>query len=342
MGRPEGSQEPHVTDPWEQNQLMENICAMEDRLWGQPLHNIRRKHFTDPSYLAEDYPILHQALYELPAWSALFNYTKGETPTYKQVEKIAVFCTKAFSFDCTITKDDLLRRNLAPFPPLRTKNERWKRYVGLYRGFYLYPDSLEGEEVHGSLLQLQESDGNLLCRWVTGIRRDERFGELEALLTDHPGPEFFDVFQLYNASLPPYESRLVFYEGSMDPAIPEYFLLKLRRRGHSNAALVLLRRWGNSAQAHYSGGAALVNLFRDQSKAAASSLPMLLTRQSMTLTREKELLIRHLHYADHRDLGLSISLDMDRRWNQALMEWSYRHTESSRRSAPADPGQEKY
>ena len=324
MGRPEGTPEARVTEEWEWYNLTDNMTAMSQQLWGEPLHNLRRKVTYDSQFLAVEHPVLHQALYELPAWSALYNFTKGEFPTHKQVDKIAVFCNKAFSFDRTITREDLLYTDLAPFPPLREENERWKRYVGIYRGFYLYPESLDGKELHGSLLQLQEYDGELFCRWVTGIRRDERFGELEKLFLEHPGPELFHAFQLYNASLPPYESRLVFYEGIMDSAIPGYFLLKLRRREHSNAALVLLRRWGNSAQSHYSGGAALVNLFRDQSKAAASSQPMLLARQSMTLAREKEVLLRHLGLALQQEPGLSISLDMDRRWNQALMEWSYR------------------
>lgn len=325
MGRPEGTPEARVTEEWEWYNLTDNMTAMSQQLWGEPLHNLRRKVTYDSQFLAAEHPVLHQALYELPAWSALYNFTKGEFPTHKQVDKIAVFCNKAFSFDRTITREDLLYTDLAPFPPLREENERWKRYVGIYRGFYLYPDSLDGEEVHGSLLQLQEdTDGNLLCRWVTGIRRDERFGELEKLLLEYPGPDLFDAFQLYNAGLPPYESRLVFYEGIMDPAIPGYFLLKLWRRGHSNSALVLMRRWSDSAQTHYSGGAALVNLFRDQSKAAASSQPMLLARQSMTLAKEKGLLLRHLRGALQPEPGLSISLDMDRKWNQALMEWSYR------------------
>lgn len=326
MGRPEGSREARVTEEWQWYNLIDNLAAMKDRLWGQALHNIRRKHSEDPSYLAEEHPVLHQALYELPAWSALFSYTKGEAPTYKQVDKIAAFCNKAFAFDRTITREDLLYTDLAPFPPLREETEHWKRYTGIYRGFYLYPDSLEGNELHGSLLQLRENiDGFLLCRWITGIRRDERFPELEELLTQHPEEGIYDAFRLYNASLPPYESRMVFYEGVMDPSIPGYFLLKLLRRDHSNSALVMMRRWGNSAQAHYTGGAALVNLFRDQSKAAASSHPMLLARQHITLTREKNVLLRHLRCARQPEPGLTMSLDMDRKWNQALMEWSCRH-----------------
>ena len=324
MGRPEGTQESRVTEEWEWYNLTDNMTAMSQQLWGEPLHNLRRKVTYDPQFLAAEHPVLHQALYELPAWSALYNFTKGELPTHKQVDKIAVFCNKAFSFDRIITREDLLYTDLAPFPPLREENERWSRYVGIYRGFYLYPESLDGEELHGSLLHLFERDGELLCRWATGIRRDERFDELEKLLLEHPGPELFDAFQRYNASLPPYESRLVLYEGIMDPSIPDYFLLKLRRCSHPNSALVFLRRWGNSAQTHYSGGAALVNLFRDKSKASASSQAMLLARQHLTLTREKNALIRHLRSAHQTEAGLSISLDMDRRWNQALMEWSYR------------------
>ena len=65
MGRPEGTQEARVTEEWEWYNLTDNLAAMKDRLRGQSLHNIRRKHSADPSYLAEEHPVLHQALYEL-------------------------------------------------------------------------------------------------------------------------------------------------------------------------------------------------------------------------------------------------------------------------------------
>ena len=325
MARPKGTQEVRTED-WERCNLLDNLTAMQDSLWGHSLHNIRRKHSETPSYLAEEHPVLNQALYELPAWTALFSYTKGELPTYKQVDKIAAFCNKAFAFDRIITREDLLRTDLAPFPPLREDAEHWTRYTGFYRGFYIYPTALSGSELHGTLLHLQENkDGDLLCRFITGIRRDERFGELEALLTQYPDEDAFDAFYRYNASLPPYESHMVFYDGVMDPSLPGYFLLKLRRRGHSNSALVLMRRWDSSAQPHYSGGVALVNLFQDQSKASASSHPMLLSRENLTLTGEKEILLRHLRSAQQPDARLTLSMDMDRQWNQVLMEWSCRH-----------------
>ena len=323
MARPKGTQEERVTNDWERCNLLDNLTAMQDALWGQPLHNIRRKHALNPSDLATDYPVLNRALYALPAWSALFSYTRGEIPTCKQVDKIALFCTKAFAFDRTITREDLLHTDLSPFPPLREEQERWHRYVGIYRGFYLYTDAQKGSELHGALLQLQENtDGDLLCRWVTGIRRDERFSELEDLLTRHPEEDAYDVFHLYSKNLPPYESRMVFYEGMMDPSVPQYFLLKLLRRGHSNSALVLMRRWDFSVQPHYTGGVALVNLFQDLSKASASSHPMLLSREKLTLTQEKELLLRHLRSACQPEPGMILSMDMDRKWNHDLMEWS--------------------
>ena len=324
-----------VTDGQELERLAGNLSAMRRQFVGSPLsgeklYQLLRSKWSDAEYdreLKEKHPVLHQAAAGFRSWNTVYQQTEGgQLPTRELVEDIAAFCTRAFAFDSDVTAEDLLCRDLAPFPPLRRENERWGRYVGLYRCFYLYPDSLEGDELqlHGALLQLREERGKLLCRWVTGIRRDERFGALEELMTGAPWADVPRRLTAFSRTLPPYEGRLVCYEGSMEPSIPGFFLLRLQRVEHPNAAVVALRRWDDSAQPDYSGGVALATLFRDHSKANVACHAMLLTREKMSLAGERALLMRHLNYADNEGKGLCVPVEMDRKWNQAVMEWSYR------------------
>lgn len=326
-----------IEDPKQVEQLRRNLKLMQSSFTGkglknEPLHVMLRNKWNYETYdkdLRNNHPILHEALQVFRAWNTVYQQTSGrQLPTHELVDDLATFCSAAFSFDEDVTKHDLLTRDLDPFPPLRRESERWGRYEGLYRSFYLYPDTLEGDEeqLHGGLLQLREAKGKLLCRWVTGIRREERFAPLEQMLTNTPDEEFFAALTVYNKSLPSYEGRLVCYEGSMDPDVTGFFLLRMRRVGHPNAAQILLRRWDESAQAFYSGGVALVNLFRDQSKADMVCHAALITRERMSLDKERELLLRHLGYAGNGVRGLCVPVDMDRKWNQAVMEWGYKQS----------------
>ena len=326
-----------VTAAEELKNLHHNLSAMREGfhgslLSGENLYQLQKKLLESKDFAADlkkQHPVLHEALSGslLPSWGTVYRYTVGEKkkqPTYQIVKDIAAFCTKAFSFDETVTADDLLHKKL-DFPALRRENERWKRYVGLYRCFYIYPDSLTGDkiQIHGALLQLQEEEGALLARMVTGIRRDERFAELAEIFSQHSQATFYESFKAYNDSLPEYEGRLVCYEGKAEFDIPDHFLLRLHRVKHHNAAIVLLRRWENSAQRDYSGGVAAVTLCRGDDM---TGYAMAITRHPMSLTQEKELLQRHLCGADAGVKGMALDKKMDKYWNQAVMDWGYQQS----------------
>ena len=327
---------PRITDEQEREHLRFNLESMRASftgkgLSGEKLHILLRNKSRDSAFdarLKADHPQLYAALANFRSWNLVYQQTDGgkEEPTRELVEDIAAFCTAAFAFDEDVTAEKLLSRNIAPFPALRRAGERWGRYQGLYRCFYLYPDSLEDEDVqvHGGLLRLREEKGKLLCRWITGIRQDARFEPLERLLETTPDADMASALTEFSRELPPYERRLVYYEGSLDPGVGGFFMLRMQRAGHSNSALLFLRRWDSSAQPTYSGGVALAHLFRDQSKSNMACHAMLITREPMSLARERELLMRHLKYTNNDEKGLCVSVDMDRKWNQAAMEWSYR------------------
>lgn len=326
-----------ITGEKELHTLQCNLAAMQKQFKGNPLsgenlYQLLKKIQENHDFSAElkrQHPVLHEALTGslLPSWGTVYRYTTGgKQPTLKIVQDIAAFCTKAFSFDEAVTADDFLHTDLtASFPPLRRENERWNRYVGLYRGFYIYPDSLAGDDlqIHGALLQLREDEGKLLVRMVTGIRQDVRFAELEDIFSQHLKETFFENFKTYNDSLPEYEGRLVCYEGKAEFDIPNHFLLRLHRVNHQNAALLLLRRWEKSAQRIYSGGVAAVTLCRGDDM---TGYAMAITRHAMSLTQEKELLQRHLCSADMGVKGVSLDKKMDKYWNQAVMDWGYRQS----------------
>ena len=324
-----------VTDESELACFYENLKAMGQRfeekpLSGEALYQLLRKVREREKYpefaktLEEAYPVLFETLSGniLPSWNTVYKYTVGgETPTRKFVQDVANFCSKVFSFDTAVLTNDLLNNDLDPFPELRRVNERWGRYVGLYRCFYRYPDAMDGVEpaLHGGVLQLWEEDGALLCRLVTGIRREERFNQLWELMAACPEGEGLEQLKVYNDALPEYEGRLVCYEGRVDFDFQGYFAVRLHRVNHHNGALVLLRRWDSSAQKRYSGGIAAVTLLRGD---GITQFAMAVTRQEMTFSGDGELLKRHLRGADLGARGMAVSRQMDKYWNQAVMDWS--------------------
>lgn len=331
-----------VTDEGQLACFYKNLKAMGQRfeekpLSGEALYQLLRKVREREKYpefakdLGEAYPVLFETLSGniLPSWNTVYKYTVGgEMPTRKFVQDVANFCSKVFSFDTAVLTDDLLDSELDPFPELRRVNERWGRYVGLYRCFYYYPNAVAGEtpRLHGGLMHLREEEGALLCRLVTGIRREERFPELWELMAAHPGEEGLERLKAYNDALPEHEGRLVFYDGKADFEFLGYFMMRLHRMKHHNGALVLLRRWDDSAQKRYSGGIAAVTLFRGDD---VTSFAMAITRQEMTFSGDGELIGRHLSVASQGEKGMAVSKQMDKYWNHAVMDWSCEREQES-------------
>ena len=279
--------------------------------------------------LKDAHPIFYKAmLSHLPGWQTIRKFTAGiHVPSEEFVDKMAKFCTAAFSFDKTVTPDDLLNRKLGSIPPLRTENERWNRYRGIYRCFYLYPDTSDAEEhqLRGGLLQLWEEAGTMHCRFITGVISDERFDEIKNLMSSHPGNDFSEEFSSYKKQLPDYEV-LVCYEGTMDPSIDEYMLMKLQRKNHINAALIFLRRRDNSANKLYSGGLAAVTLCR-QSKINCHA--MAITRSQLSIEQDYDLLCRYLRLADKGELGIKITEELDGQWHRTTNSRLYQQREKT-------------
>ena len=323
----------HYTEK-EKKQLLRNVDAMRERFQGEPLSGenlalLKRKVVEDAkSYrkfkldLEKRQPLLYQLLTgdTLQGYSTIYNVISGrEEPSKVFVKDMAAFCTKAFSFDEDITEEDLLGRDIK-FPPLRRINERWERYVGVYRCFYPYQGA-QSLSLRGGFLQLNEENGQLFCRFVTGIRRDKRFDDVMKLfLADISKQEFVRVFEEYNKSLPESEARLVCYEGEADVTILGYLLFKAPRKDNENVALITLRRFDTSSQPHYSGCIATVTLYR---KDDVVTYPMTVSQQEFSLNGEKDVLLQYLKKSIHGEAGMKISEDMDKNWNQTVMDWCF-------------------
>jgi len=325
----------HGYSEHEKKRLLANIDAMKERFQGEPfagenLALLKRKVVEqEESYrifkkkLEEREPLLYKSLTDdtLPSHSSIYDVlAKRKEPSRRFVNDMASFCTKVFSFDETVEADDLLTKDLSPFPPLRRINERWNRYVGIYRGFYPYHGD-RGPELRGALLQITEAQGVMLCRFITGVRKDSRFDVLrELLMADITEEQFAEAFEEYNKSLPSPEARLVCYKGSAELSVPGYFLFKAQRIDNQNVALLSLRRFDSSAQPHYSGGIATVTLCRSDDMV---TYPMLVTQSAFSLQKDKEMLFRHLKGGIRGKAGLKLSVEMDKNWNQSIMDWCF-------------------
>lgn len=324
-----------VTDPEQLKCFQKNLRAMQKRLLNEPLHNFRRKatrstsSMEDPKKnrfareLERDYRPAFNAAQDLPAYSALYSYLTGGEVPQDAVVKIADFCTAALAFGEPITDLDLLTREI-DFPALRP-TVSLKRYEGIYRCFYFYPDlRLEesgGEpQLQGGLLRLKEEEGELRACLITGIRRDEQFSELETLIALSEKPEFFSAFKAYNARLPEHESRLVCYRNQVDMGIAEYLTMHLRRQGeeeHGNVAFLFLRRFDKSAQPKYSGGIAGVTLCRGGN---LTSFAMVVVREKLTMAADGAFNARYLAEQSNDGRGLRITEDSEGHWNRAMLE----------------------
>lgn len=322
MARP---QLDHITDTKKQQQLQCNISAMEEQLFGYSLSNFLRKKektgkdgenpFADK--LKKEYKPVYDATVCLPPSSTLNKHlTDPEGPPQKTVDCIADFCSKAFNFDEPISADDLLNRDLRPFPFLR-RTEQWMRYEGTYRCFYFNPDE-KGHTLNGGLLKLKENkhDGRFQAALITGIWRDKYFYDLENLLEGGITDDLHSKCKAYSDSYPDAEMRLVTYQGTVDTQIPGHFLLRLPRvprEKHSNAALVLLRRFDSSAQKNYSGGIATVNLCRADN---ITSHAMIVVRSKLSLQKDGEFLKTYLNQVDNGVKGMMVTKDLDKDWNR--------------------------
>ena len=74
MAAPE---KPRVTDEKQLEQFRNNIDAMQIQLFGEPLHNFRRRAQKDRTFadmLAKEYKRVNAAVFQLPAHSVLFDY----------------------------------------------------------------------------------------------------------------------------------------------------------------------------------------------------------------------------------------------------------------------------
>lgn len=327
-----------ITDEKQKKQLLQNLESMKECFQGEPfsgegLAQIMRKMKNDDhseknedfkKKLAEYQPLLYELLSgnTLQGWGTVDAMISGrKEPSQRFVKDLALFCTKAFVYDESVTSEDLLQRDMAPFPPLRQVRERWSRYAGIYRCFYPYHGD-RGLELRAALLQMKEKAGELHCCFITGIRRDRRFPEVLKLFEEDLQKNFVAELEKYNKSLPSSEARLACYQGKMDPSISDYFQLRLQRmeEGNNNVAVIFLRRWDKSAQPLYSGGIATVTLCR---KDDILTYPMTVTRQEMSLKNEKELLLRHLTHSINGEAGLQMSTEMDKSWNKSVMDWCF-------------------
>ncbi len=319
-------------------QLVLNMYAMKARFQGEPfcgegLSQLRRKatghdksHLEFQKKLQLTQPLLFKLASEnvLPDCSTIYKVETGkDKPSPKFVKAIADFCTQAFSFDKTITADDLLTSTLS-FPPLRRVNERWERYVGTYRCFYPY-QSENGLELRGGILDLSEKEGDLLCRFVTGIRKDERFIELMEWIK-LPTEELIKKLEQYGKNLTSHELRPVVYEGSAEVS-DGYFHFKAQRADNNNVAWLILRRFDTSSQPHYSGCIATVTLCREDD---VVTYPMAVSLPDFSMKNEKEMLLRYLKSGIHGEAGLNLSVDMDKKWNRSINDWYIWQEENGR------------
>jgi len=318
-----------VTDTEQLERLRQNLTAMQGRLAGRHLHVYRRNLSDKPEFAAQEEkehrPAFHAAQ-RLPAQSTLQGYYAGrEAPTWEDVDRIAEFCTAAFSFDkdTTIIAHDLLTREIE-FPALRP-TQSWERYKGTYRCFYFYPD-LRLEEsggvpkLQGGLLRLWERDGELNASLITGIRRDEQFLDLERLISKVGERDIYPDFKAYNNKLPEHESRLVSYQDRVDTTLPGYLTMRLRRQGsveHGNVAYLILRRFDKSAQPKYSGGIASVTLCRGGN---LTSFAMVVVREKLTMTLDGDFNARYLAEQGNDGRGLRITEESEGHWNRAMLE----------------------
>lgn len=335
----------------QKNALLANLERMKQCFAGAPfkkegeeLHQVLRKvkapmtekEINFAAELKEKYPVLHKALFygPLPGHANVKDFSSGKiVPTKDFVEVLTDFCKEAFAVDETFSTQDLLERELNPFPRLRRIADVWGRYIGIYRAFYFYPESLEGDEqeLHGALLQLKEnrSNGGLQGRIITGVRRDKRFAALQQLLEDEEKGKienFYEAFRAYNDSLPVYEARMVCYEGEVDFTYSSYFFLRMDRVEHRNSLTLLLRRWDRSAQTYYSGGIGAVTVCRSD---GVTCYPMAVTREPFSLEKERPMLERYLRRSQVESgvPGILVSRELDKRWNRAVMEWCCRNAE---------------
>lgn len=313
--------------------LLNNINAMKERFQGEPFHGeglsqLRRKvtgreksDLLFQKRLKETQPLLFEIVSgnTLKSHVQIYHVESGKKKANRGfAEDIAAFCTKAFAFDETVTPEDVVTKDLSPFPPLRRINERWKRYVGTYRCFYPY-QSERGLELRGGLLDLKEEEGHLRCRLITGIRKDERFEDILGFIK-LPIEHFMKRLEQYSKTLSSHEARLACYEGSADVSIDGYLFLKAPRVDNQNVALILLRRFDTSSQPHYSGCIAAVTLCR---KDDVVTYPMTVSLPEFSMKQEKELLLRYLKDSIHGEAGLSLSADRDKKWNQSVMDWCF-------------------
>ena len=321
---------------WYSNINKINESFTSELLKGRPILLIRRKldevnehNLIFAEKLRESHPIFYNAILEhLPGWQTIRKFTAGiHAPSYEFVDAMARFCTAAFSFDEAITRNDLLNGELPSIPPLRTENERWNRYVGIYRCFYIYPDTSEAEEpqLRGGLLQLSEEAGVMHCRIVTGLMDESNFQSVKDLMIDHQGSDFNEEFRAYKKQLPSYDV-LVCYEGTMDPSVEDYLLMRLQRTNHSNTAFIFLRRRDGSAQNYYSGGLASVTLCRENKILCYT---MAISRHELNIESEDDLLRRYLGLTDKGELGIKITEELDGQWHQTTNSWSRRKAKNN-------------
>ena len=281
-------------------QLKINIKAMEKSFsgeWisGKKLHLIKR-YGDEKGYkeiLKRTHPVLYKALWEeniLPSGRMLSKYLEGEMP-HKTVEQLAEFCTKVFAFPNTVTAEDLMTKNLSPFPPMRKKAGLWGRYVGTYYCYYQDP-GLPEQDLYCALLQLDDTDGDLKCRMVIGIHDEYCLDKAEELLKIRSAKDYTHHLDILNQADLNQSTQMYYYQGTIDDrTVPEYYLIQLRRYESQHAMTVYLRSWSQSKKAEYVGGIATVLRCR---KDEILSYPMILTRKKLSLQKNRDFLISYL------------------------------------------------
>jgi len=172
-------------------------------------------------------------------------------------------------------------------------------------------------ELRGAILDLRESEGKLLCRFITGIRKDERFAELMEWVK-LPIEDFSKKLDQHSKILNQHEPRQVIYEGSADVSIDGYFHFKAQRTDNNNVALIILRRFDTSSQPQYSGCIATVTLCREDD---VVTYPMTVSLPGFSMKRDKEILLRYLRKSIHGEAGLNLSVDTDKKWNRSINDW---------------------
>ena len=305
-------------------QLKINIKAMEKSFsgeWisGKKLHLIKR-YGDEKGYkeiLKRTHPVLYKALWEeniLPSGRMLSKYLEGEMPR-KTVEQLAEFCTKVFAFPNTITAEDLMTKNLSPFPPMRKKAGLWGRYVGTYYCYYQDPGVPE-QDLHCALLQLDDADGDLKCRMVIGIRDEYCLNQAEELLMKiRSAKGYVHALDLLNQEDRNQSTQMYYYEGTIDDrTVPEYYLIQLRRHESQHAMTVYLRSWSQSKKAEYAGGIATVLRCR---KDEILSYPMILTRRKLSPLKHRDFLLSYLSGAVEED-GIKETKSMDEQFDKDI------------------------